>query len=269
MGRDYINKIFCEDCLNTMKQMVEDNVKVDMILTSPPYNTVRDSEYYNNQNSLDKHMGRYDVYMESKTDEEYIDWTINLFNLFDKVLKPNSVIIYNLSYGSENTELMWRVIYNILERTDFTIADNIIWKKKSALPNAVSHNKLTRICEYVYVFCRNNEFDTFHCNKRLRSVNDKGQKYYEAIFNFIEAPNNDGANKLNKATFSTELVRRLLEIYSLADKNIIVYDPFMGTGTTANACKQYGVSYVGSEISENQVKYANERLNYKTLNDYF
>lgn len=42
---------------------------------------------------------------------------------------------------------MWLTIADILRNTNFTIADSIIWKKKSALPNNVSPNKLTRITE--------------------------------------------------------------------------------------------------------------------------
>ena len=69
---------------------------------------------------------------------------------------------------------------------------------------------------------------------------------------------NDGANKLNKATFSTELVLKLLNMY--ATKDSIVYDSFIGTGTTAVACKKYGCKCIGSELSEAQVKYARSRL---------
>ena len=35
-----------------------------------------------------------------------------------------------------------------------------------------------------------------------------------------------------------------------ANKNSIVYDSFMGTGTTAVACKQFGCKCIGSELSE-------------------
>jgi DNA modification methylase len=34
----------------------------------------------------------------------------------------------------------------------------------------------------------------------------------------------------------------------------------MGSGTTAVACKELGLSYIGSEISENQCKWAEERI---------
>ena len=41
----------------------------------------------------------------------------------------------------------------------------------------------------------------------------------------------------------------------------IVYDPFIGTGTTAVACKRLGLDCVGSEISKEQVEFSLERLN--------
>lgn len=266
MLNEYVNHIFCEDCMVTMKNMVKDDFKVDCVLTSPPYNTVRKGAIYNSQKARDEGYGRYDIYVEDKTDEEYIDWTINLFNYFDKILSKNGVVIYNLSYSNENTELMWRVVYNILENTNFTIADNIIWKKKNALTNGASNNKLIRLCEYIYIFCRKEEFKTFKTNKKVSKIGTNGQKYYHSIFNFIEAPNNDGKCEINKATFSTELVLKLLEIY--VQDNSIVYDCFMGTGTTANACKIKGLDYVGSEISQAQVNYARERLSYSTLKEW-
>ena len=249
-----------------MERMINENFKVDCILTSPPYNTVRVGKSYMSQKARDKGYGRYDIYSEFETNQEYIDWTIQLFQLFNKILKENGVIIYNLSYGGENTEGMWRTVYNILEHTPFTIGDNIIWKKKSAMPNSTSHNKLTRLCEYIYVFVRKTEDETYHSNKKISKVGENGQTYYQNIFNFIEAPNNDGANKLNKATWSTDLCKQLLNLY--VKQGSIVYDPFMGTGTTANACKLENINYIGSELSNAQVEYSKKRLNYNTLDQY-
>lgn len=198
------------------------------------------------------------------TDDEYASWTKNLFDEFDKILEKNGVILYNISYGSENPNAMW-VALEAIRKTNFMIADVIIWKKKSALPNNVSHNKLTRITEFVFVICRKDEFKTFQANKQVKSVSKTGQKFYENIFNFIEAPNNDGSCKLNKATYSSELVLKLLETY--ASENDKIYDPFMGTGTTAIGCmKFYGgedknnLVCIGSEISEAQVQFAKDRI---------
>lgn len=131
-------------------------------------------------------------------------------------------------------------------------------EKKSALPNNVSSNKLTRIVEHVFVFCRKEEFKTFNCNKQIKSISENGQKRYENIYNFIDAKNNDGSNKLNKATYSTELITQLLNIYFKPSD--LIYDPFMGTGTTANACVLYGCDYIDSEISKAQCEFAEERI---------
>lgn len=250
--------IYNEDCFETMRRMAENGEKVNIILTSPPYNTARTGK---TQRSIDNYENRYDIHLDDMTPEEYANWTVRLFAAFDSILSPNGVVIYNISYGSENPESYLQATNAIVSRTDFTMGDKIIWKKKSALPNNVSHNKLTRITEDVFVYCRRKEYKTYNANKQVKSVSRTGQKYYENVFNFIEAANNDGPCPINKATFSTELVMKLLDIY--AHRDATVYDPFMGTGTTAMACEKYGTKQMtcyGSELSEKQVAYANDRI---------
>jgi DNA modification methylase len=155
---------------------------------------------------------------------------------------------------------MWLTIAEIIKQTDFIPADRIIWKKKSALPNNTSSNKLTRIVEDIFVFCRKSEIKTFNSNKKVTSVrvDRPTQKYYENVFNFIEAKNNDGSCNLNKATYSSELCEKLLGIYAKPES--VIYDSFIGTGTTAVACKKLGYAYIGSELSDKQCEYANNRL---------
>lgn len=198
------------------------------------------------------------------TQNEYCNWCVELFNAFDKVLNENGVILWNVSYGSDgtvNTEsvgLIWLAIADIIRNTNFTVADRIIWKKSSALPNNVSKNKLTRIVEDIFVFCRKDEYKTFNTNKEISSVGKNGQTFYKNYFNFIEAKNNDGSCKLNKATYSTDLCKQLLKLY--AKTNTIVYDPFMGTGTTGIACEELNLTCYGSELSAQQVEFAENRL---------
>ena len=254
-----IDRIFNEDCISFLQS--HEGLKVDCVLTSSPYNTGRPSTSERSRNNRE---GRYDVHLDNKTPEEYIEWTIKLFNLLDKVLVKNGVILYNVSYSSDGTvnnsscDLVWRTISHIIEETDFTVADRIVWKKSSALPNNVSPNKLTRICEDVYVFCRKGEYKTFNCNKQLSKVGSTGQKFYKNYFNFIEARNNDGSCSLNKATFSSELVEKLLTLY--CKEGDLIYDPFMGTGTTAVGAKHCKMHYIGTEISTAQIEYANNRI---------
>ena len=255
--------LFNENCFDTMKRMKNKDYKVDIILTSPPYNTGRPST---SERSRKNNEGRYDIHLDNMKQVDYCNWCVDLFNNFNDVLDKNGVILWNVSYGSDatvNTEsigLMWLAIADIIRNTNFTVADRIIWKKKSALPNNVSPNKLTRIVEDIFVFCRKEEYKTFNCNKEISKIGKNGQTFYKNYYNFIEAKNNDGSCKLNKATFSSDLCKQLLSIY--AKDNSKVYDPFMGTGTTAIACEDIGrgITCFGSKLSKEQVEYSKQRL---------
>lgn len=258
-----IDKIYAEDCFDTMKRLKDKEVGI--ILTSPPYNT---SRCVYTELSRKNHESRYDVYIDTGSHEEYIEWTKKLFKEFNRILSDNGVILYNLSYGTGNgstCDNLIDILYNLTNNTNFMIADLIGWKKEKALPNNTSSNKCTRIFELVVVLCRKSESQTFISNKEVKSTSKVGQKYYSNMFNFIEAPNNDGTCSFNKATFSSDLVVKLLEMYA-GSKTGIVYDPFIGTGTTAVGVKLFNrkynrnYSYLGSELSKDQVKFAEDRL---------
>ena len=239
-------EIFNEDCIDTMHRL--GNNSIDIILTSPPYNI----------NTPIQTQNMYDTYEDNKTADEYIEWTTDLFKLFDSVMKPNGVILYNLSYSSASPNLPYRVVCDIIAKTDWDIAETIVWKKPWAVAVNACRNRLTRIWEYVFIFCRKSEAKTFISNRDVARV-IRSKTYYKNIYNFIEAPNNDGVTEINRATYSTDLCEQLLNIY--APSGAIVYDPFIGTGTTAVACKNLGLDCYGSEISKEQVDYANNRLN--------
>ena len=246
-----VNKIYNEDCMKTMEELRD----VDVVITSPPYNTSRKGS---SLDAADVNI-RYDEFDDCRPNEEYIAWTNDIFNAFDKTLKPNECILYNLSYSSENIALMWLTVASVMQNTPFTIADCIIWKKKSAAPNSESTNKLTRICEFVFVFCRKTELSTFNCYKEKGVQRPNGQQHYKNYFNFLEAPNNDEVCPIHKATYSTILCRKLMLLYSKEGDTI--YDPFMGTGTTAIACIREKRNYVGSALSPRYIDWAEKRIN--------
>lgn len=255
-----INTIYNENCFDTMKHMLDDNQKVDIILTSPPYCTPNDDARKNTPEKFKNHVVFYDVFEGFESPEAYREWTVELFKSYDKVLEKDGVILYNLSYSTENPYLIYLCIADIINETNFVVADCISWKKNSALPQNRNSNRLTRVCEFVFVFVREKELKTFRTTKeqygRLQN------NYTNLSNNFVVAPNNDildtNVNKLNNATFSTTFVTRLLEMY--AYPGYTIYDSFMGLGTTAVACKSFGCNYIGSELSKAQVEFANKRL---------
>lgn len=241
----------CGDCLEVMKDIPDKSI--DLIITSPPYNmTYRKGGY------ADK-VRRYDEYNDWKPENEYLDWSVSIFKEFEQILDDFGVILYNFSYSIENPSLPYKMIMNILEKTEFNLVDTIIWKKKNGIPFPANKYRLSRIWEFIFVIVKKGHENNFNIYKKIKSISEKtGQKYYEVIYNFIEAKNNDGSNNINKATFSSEMVTKLLNIF--ANENTTVLDPFMGTGTTGIACKKFGINFIGIEISKKQYDYAKNRI---------
>lgn len=242
------------DCSKVISLMKDKNIYIDGVITSPPYNTSRTGR-------TDKLNSRYATYKDNLSNEDYIDWQVKVFNEINSVLVVDGSILFNISYSSENTDTMWLLIADIIKSTPFTVADHIVWKKRSAIPNNRSKNKLTRITESVFVFARKSEITTFKANKQVKSIIEKtGQNNYENVYNFIEADNSDkGEHKKNlKATFSTDLVTKLINIYyQEGDK---LFDPFSGSGTTALSCFSNKLSFIGSELDLNTHNIAVERV---------
>lgn len=70
------------DCIQVMDKMIEEGIKVDKIITSPPYNIIR-------PNSTDR---GYDLYKDGMTNDEYIHWTLDIFNRYDKILNGGGAL---------------------------------------------------------------------------------------------------------------------------------------------------------------------------------
>tara|TARA_Y100000385_G_scaffold281121_1_gene333397 strand:+ start:710 stop:1507 length:798 start_codon:yes stop_codon:yes gene_type:complete len=250
-------KTYNTDCIKFMNNHKD---FIDLILTSPPYNMTK-------RKGGDADTSRYDEYNDWKKPEEYLNWSVNIFNHFNDVLIKNGIVVYNFSYSIENPSFPYQLVSEIVSKTNFCIADTIIWKKPHSMPFPASPNRLQRIYEFIFIFVRKDEIKSFTTNKQISKVSPTNQTYYYPIKNFIEAKNNDKQTKsINQATFSTDLVMKLLTIYAKPNKDFIVYDSFLGTGTTAIGCIKYGCSFLGTEISEKQFDYTNNRIN-KELNE--
>lgn len=233
---------------DSIKIMSELNTKVDKIITSPPYNIIR-------PNSTDR---GYDLHQDGISNEQYIEWTLEVFKEYDKILNKNGAIFYNMSYGTENTTAMSLTIAEIIKKTNFTLADILVWKKRSATPNNVSSNKMTRIVEFIYVFSRKQEFYTFTANKKVLKKRETGQDIYENVYNFFTAKNNNESVDLNKANFSTDFVQNIIDRYVL--KTDLVLDNFSGTGTTLKACIENNIQAIGIELSKAQCEHTVDRI---------
>lgn len=244
-----VNKIFNEVNLVTMKRISDGFVSG--IVTSPPYNiSSKRKDYYYNTGYSD---------IDNLSSEEYLKIRINEFKEFSRILIKGGVICYNISYMHQNPILPILLISKIHEETDMTMADIIYWKKSNSIPFQTSPNKLSRIVEPVYIITHKEKLSNFKANKEISKVNQRtGQAFYKKYDNYIEAKNNDGYKTTLKAVYSTELVKKLIDIYYPSGS--LIYDPFMGSGTTAVACIEKKLNYIGSEMKEEYFNVSNKRI---------
>ena len=236
-------KTFLGDTIDIMDDLIIDGAKVDYVLTSPPYNMRgHEKEMYNNA----------ETYRDNMSNEEYSRWIVKLFDYYDELLKRDGVVIFNLNYISNKKNTagnLFKIIGRIEEESNFVLIDQICWKKDSAMP--ISEARLSRVWENVWIFIRKGDWETFH--KKFKSV-------LVGKPNFIQAPNNDGANKINKACFSSSLVEQLLTLYNVQEESVVL-DNFMGTHTTAIGCEKIGCKWIGIEKDKKTYTYGCDRVN--------
>lgn len=236
-----INKIFNESCLNTLARMSDDSV--DLVITSPPYNMnlrIRDGKYCSRQ--ITKEFStKYDGFSDNMPIAEYFDFHLRVIK---ELLRVAPIVFYNVQIVTGSK----RAVFKLLGELNEYVKDIIVWDKENAQP-AMSEGVLNRQYELIIVFAKRDAISRKfnYCNFERGTLNDvwrikRGKK----------------VTNLHGATFPEELVEKILTNFSR--ERDVVYDPFMGTGTTAVVCKKMNRRFIGSEISTSYVEVAKERL---------
>lgn len=240
---DYRNRIFNEDCLKTMARMKEDGVKVDLIVTSPPYNKNAHAKSTGDNESWRNMRGRqiaYDVYGDDMPQGEYEDWQREVIKSCLDILKPNGSLFYNhkdIAVGGKMICPKW--VY------DFNIHQQIIWDRGGSVANDPHY--FQPITEYVYWIVKDPK-------------NFKFDKSKSVFRNNIWRINPD--KNPHPAPFPSLLVGNIIKCCTTPGD--LVYDPFMGSGTTALCSLREGCFYLGSEISHKYVEMAESRIKLET-----
>lgn len=245
------NKFYCGDTIEYMKKI--DDKSIQLILTSPPY---RRGQRIDGLNNI--YEGANTSYKDNLNDSEYIEWITNIFKEYNRILKDKGVVAFNLSYNKYSPSLPYYVINSIFQNTDFIIVDTLAWEKNIAIPITSHPNRLTRKCEFVYIFVKKEHVNNFDTNKVVSKISRSGQKFYKIYYNIIKTKNNDGKIKGHGATFSSDFAKFFIDLYSY--EGSLVLDNFMGTGTTALACKMLNRDFIGIELSENYCKISEKRI---------
>ena len=233
-----INKIYNEDCLETLKRM-EDN-SIDLVVTSPPYNKGWYGDWKADKNSAWSVGGiKYDTYEDAMPPEEYEKWQREIISECMRVLKPSGNLYYNhkdIIFEGLIVHPKWVYDYNVREV--------ILWDRGGS--PQISNQFFMPVTEYIWWIVKDPKQVHF----------DKEKSGYKTNVWRVNAESNPN----HPAPFPLKLIRSM--IASSCPNDGIVYDPFMGSGTTAVATIEVGGGrkYIGSEISPNYLEYANKRI---------
>lgn len=223
-----INKTYNEDCLQTMSRMPDKFV--NLIVTSPPYNFDAGSGLGN----------KYNGKRDRMTQDDYFEWSKKVI---DEALRISKLVCYNIQMIAGNKTALMKLIGNYAEQ----MREIIIWDKKYSEP-AMNEKVLNSEWEFIL----------------LMSEQGGGRKIDEAEFergtvsNILRVNKNKGSGENHSACFPNAIPDRLINYFSKEGE--LIYDPFMGLGTTAISAIKYKRNFIGSEISDEYCKIAEKRI---------
>jgi len=239
-------KLYNGDCLNVMDKLIGQGVKVDAIITDPPYGTT--SCKWDSVIPFDEMWAR-----------------------LNKLIKPNGAIVL---FGSEPFSSALRMSNIKNYKYDW------VWNKKLAGNGILAKHQPLKIHELVHIFSSKGRAVYFpqKIKGKLRKKMTSNPKVSEI--------NNGDCIKHAKETFNDEYYPKSIQEFSLAGhrKNRLhptqkpvalieyliktytkeydlVLDFTMGSGTTGVACKNTNRKFIGIELDENYFNIAEERIN--------
>jgi len=249
-----MNKVIQGDCLEVMKSIPDKSI--DMILTSPPYDNLRDYKGYT-------------FNFEGIARELY------------RVLKDGGVCVWIVGdatiKGSETGTSFKQALY--FKEIGFNLHDTMIYRKINYIP--LTHNRYEQEFEYMFILSkgkpktfnpikiptklggktynpkRPRDYDNHSIrHNRTETLTYKMEKIKGNIFDYIVGAGNDRTN--HSATFPEKLAED--HILSWSNEGDTILDPMAGSGTTLIMAKKNNRNYIGIEISQEYIEIINKRL---------
>ncbi len=248
--------IYNESCLDTMARMPDDHI--DLAVTSPPYDTIR------TYNSLP-----FDQF-ETIAQELY------------RITKPGGVVVWvvgdEVRDGNESGTSFRQALH--FKDVGFNLFDTMIYRKG---PKGARGSNESYLQEFEYMFVlskgrpktinliRDHKQQSQPTRTSLSRKRD-GSRHRESyaygdkgrrtnIWHYATGLHNTTKDKIafkHPAVFPEKLAAD--HIASWSNEDDLVYDPFMGSGTTAKMCVKLNRRYVGSEINPEYCRIISERL---------
>lgn len=225
--------IINEDCFKVIQQFIENDFKVNAIITDIPYQISVD----NNFKTMKDRTGRNGIDF-GEWDKEF---DCSSLGIFSKILKPNGSIVLFHSFEQYSD------VKKTFESNGLECKDRIIWEKTNPMPR----NRDRR-------YISNCEMGSWYVMKKAKwTFNRQDEKYQKMIFRY-PSESGGGFKRYHPTQKNLELMKEIVAIHT--NENDIVFDPFAGSGSTGVACKLLNRNFIGCEIDENYAKIIEERI---------
>lgn len=222
-----INEIVCGDCVEVMKTFPD--ASIDLVVTSPPY--------FNIQKKYQRGTGVH--YSMDVGEPLYV--ILDCSEVLLRKMRPEGFYCLNLgfSYGETGVLRPFYIIQRLLRQKWFVL-DVVIWHKLNPIP---IKDRLTNAFEYVFILAKH----------PLTKYPSK-PSYKHNVFDAAIAR----SKGFSSAPFPEDLPKFFIEVFS--DEDSIVFDPFVGSGTTCAVAKKLSRKWIGIDINPDYVEMARERL---------
>jgi site-specific DNA-methyltransferase (adenine-specific) len=229
------NCIYNEDCLQTLSRMQDESV--DLIITSPPYNK---NHWLRNrsENNGGRRVIAYDSISDDMPHDQYVQQQKHVISECLRVLKPTGSLFYN------HTDILHKhLTIHPTYVYDFPVKQVLIWDRTNTPKLGIEY--FMPITEWFFWIKK---------SKDAKPLFKRNQMSF--MKNIIRIPPDTKNN--HPAPFPLSLANNFL--LGCTDEGGVVYDPYMGSGTTAIASVMNNRKYIGSEISDTYCALARKRI---------
>jgi DNA modification methylase len=262
------NSIIFGDTKEVLKNVPNDYF--NLIITSPPYADSRKATY------------------GGIHPDHYVDWFLERSEQFLRVLHPRGSFVLNIKEKVVEGERHTYVLETILamKKQGWLWTEEYIWHKKNCYPGKWP-NRFRDSWERCLHFTKNKDFDMYQekvmvpmgdwNKKRLNklSATDKTRDESKVLSGFGKNVENwvgrdkayptnvlhmatECGNKSHSAAFPESLPAWFIKLFTKTKD--IVFDPFMGSGTTAVAAFKLGRKFMGTEIKSEYCSIARKQI---------
>lgn len=251
------NFIYNGDCIDILNNGIDDK-SVDLIFADPPYNLSGNGlKWEGNKTGGDWYMVNEE--WDKMTAPEYIQFTRKWICACHKVLKDNGSIYISCTYHN-----LAEVIV-VLKQFSFKINNIIVWHKTNAMPN-MTRRVFTHSTEFIIWAVKGKKWIFNY--KELKKINPETQKdgspkqmrdvWAMSLVQGKERLRGKDGRALHPTQKPEEMLKRI--IVASSNKDDIILDPFLGSGTTAVVAKKLDRNWIGIEKNEKYVEAAQRRL---------